>query len=190
MPRHAVRSLVDRGVLVRTIESTDPRASMKRTVLRIEWIALIIVAIVFFGVLFYMGTDGDGSLYVILFVLLGVLILDSITMLFISHHFRAYTEPINIYSNGIEAYSSFINKLRGVDGYLQNSELIGIQLKDVSVNAQGERDYDRSITLQLASGRNRLIGIRSREMAMNLAKTMSIMWALPIEDFPARPRRS
>ncbi|MDD1755318.1 MAG: hypothetical protein LUQ39_00585 [Methanomassiliicoccales archaeon] len=181
--------LVDKGVLVRAIESTDPMAQRKRMVLLTEWVSLPIIAVVFLGLLLYMDMEGNDYFYVVLAVLMGILLMEAFTVLFIANHFHAYTEPIKIYSEGVEAYSSTLNKLRGVDGFLQKSDLLGIELRDVSVNGQGQRDYDRSITLQLSNGKHRLIGIRNREAAMDAAKTMSLMWELIIEDFPAKQRR-
>jgi hypothetical protein len=181
--------LVDRSVLVRTVESTDPRARGKRIGVKVLIFALLLVAMVFVANFVLVAIYGDESLYILLFALLSVLIMDGVTLLFISHHFHSYTEPIQIYSNGVDSFSSAVNKIRGVDGFLSRAEVVGIELKDASVGAQGERDYDRSITILLNNGKRRLLGVRSRETAMDVAKTMSIMWALPIEDFPTRQRR-
>ena len=182
-------SLVEKGILVRTIESTDPKASSKKLFLLLEWVSLPAIVLVLLGVMLLTDIEGDEYWIVLMVVLVGVLPLEAITMLYIANQFHAQTEPINIFSNGVEAYSSVFNKIRGVDGFLDKSYLVGIELRDVTVNGQEGRDYDRSITLELSGGKRRLIGIRTREVAADAAKTMSIMWAIPIKDLPMRRRR-
>jgi len=184
-----VNVLEEKGVLVRTIESTDPMAPRKKLVLLAEWISLPLIAMIMLGLLLLTEIESNEYWYVFVIILCGVLPMEAITMLYVANQFHAQTEPINIYSNGVEAYSSIINKLRGVDGFLHKSDLVGIELRDVSVNAQGKRDYDRSITLELNDGKRRLIGVRAREVATEATRTMSLMWSLPIEDAPTRQRR-
>jgi hypothetical protein len=181
--------LDEKGILVRTIESTDPKASLKRLLLLLEWISLPAVVLVLLGVMLLTDVEVDEYWIVLLVLLVGVLPLEAVTMLYVANQFHAQTEPINIFSNGVEAYSSVFNKIRGVDGFLNRSYLVGIELRDVAVNGQGNRDYDRSITLELGGGKRRLIGIRTREVAADAAKTMSLMWALPVKDLPMRQRR-
>jgi hypothetical protein len=182
-------SLEEKGILVRTIESTDPKASRKRLFLRLEWVSLPAIALVLIGVMLLTDVEGDEYWIVLMVLLVGVLPLEAVTMLYVANQFHAQTEPINIFSNGVEAYSSVFNKIRGGDEFLDKSYLVGIELRDVTVNGQGNRDYDRSITLELSGGKRRLIGIRTREVAADAAKTMSLMWALPIKDLPMRQRR-
>jgi hypothetical protein len=182
-------SLEEKGILVRTIESTDPKASTKRLLLLLEWISLPVIVLVLLGVMLLTDVEADEYWIVLIILLVGVLPLEAVTMLYVANQFHAQTEPINIFSNGVEAYSSVFNKIRGVDGFLDKSDMVGIELRDVTVNGQGKRDYDRSITLELNGGKRRLIGIRTREVATDAAKTMSLMWALPIKDLPMRQRR-
>jgi hypothetical protein len=184
-----VNKLEEKGILVRSVESTDPKASRKKMVLLLEWISLPLIAIILLWLVLFSEAEGDEYGYVYLILLFGVLPLEAVTMLYVANQFHAQTEPINIYSNGIEAFPSIFNKMRGVDGFLHKSDLVGIELKDISINAQGKRDYDRSITLELSNGKRRLIGIRAREVATDAAKTMSLIWMLPIEDVQSRQRR-
>ncbi|HUL39393.1 MAG TPA: hypothetical protein VLU38_03790 [Methanomassiliicoccales archaeon] len=184
-----MKRLEEKGILVRTVESTDPRASSKKMVLLAEWISIPLLAIILLGLALFTDVESNDYWYVLMVLLFGVLPLEAVTMIYVADQYHAQTEPINIYSNGIEAYSSTFNKLRGVDGFLHKSHLVGIELRDVSVNAQGKRDYDRSITLELSNGRRRLIGVRAREVSAEAARTMSLMWSLPIDDAPLRQRR-
>ncbi len=179
----------ERGILVSSIGSTDPNASRKRLVLLCEWFSLPIVAIVLISLALSSQANGEDYWYVFLVVLLALIPLEIVTMLFVANQFHAYTEPIDIYSNGVEAYPSVFNKIRGVEGFMEKSNLVGIELRDISVSQQGRRDYDRSITLELSNGKRRVIGIRTRDVATEAARTMSLLWMLPIEDVPVRQRR-
>lgn len=179
----------ERGILVGSVESTDPNASKKKLVLLVEWISLPIVVMILFGLALSSEAGGDENWYVFLVVLFGLLPLEVVTMIYVANQFHAHTEPIHIYSDGVDAYSSIINKIRGVDGFIHKSRLVGVELRDMTVNSQGKRDYDRAITLELSDGKRRMIGIRSREVAADMARTMSLMWMLPVEDVPAGHRR-
>jgi hypothetical protein len=168
--------------LVQAIECTDPLVGSRRKALRIEGVALGILAAFILLVLLSIKVDDGISMAVYGLIFLSVLPMVAITFLTMSDHHNAYAQPIRIYSNGLEAFSSLSDKLRGTDGFLSSSMLRGVELKDVSVDLRTRTECHSLITVELKDGRKRVIGIRSRQVAREIAMTLSFLWGLPVKD--------
>jgi hypothetical protein len=156
--------------------------------LRLEGLALIILAMFILLVLLSIKV-GDGiPMAVYDLIIVSFLPMVTLTFLFISDYHNAYTEPIRIYSNGLEAFSSLINKVMGTDGFLTRSMLQGVELRDVSVDPNAMTGNDKSIIVELKNGRKRMIGIRSQKVAKEIAMTVSLLWELPVKEVTASGR--
>jgi len=176
-----------KGSLIEVIEPEDPRIRLKRLypwVILIADFALLVFFLTFESFL-------PESYYVII-VAIAVLLLGVggvFYFLLFRHVFFRTTEPVMIYSNGVEAFPSPFYRLRGLDGFIRKDRIDRIEVKVFRTisrefrtrpDQSGAMATDRLVILHTRDGKSRILWRRSQETTLRAVKVMKKVWGVPV----------
>lgn len=177
----------DRGSLIEVVESEDPRRRLKKA---LPWITLIVeLSITAFLLVYLTFLPEFYYLIFVVFVVLMLGVFGTLDFYAFRHGLFRTTEPINIYSNGVEAFPSPFYRLRGLDGFIRKDRMDRIEVNVFPYRTQGhpgrpERSgpigNDWMIILHTRNGKSRVLGRRSPMTAEKAVVIMKRAWGIPV----------
>jgi hypothetical protein len=115
--------MLDKGVLLRTIEVTDPKARFKRNYLLFVPISSTMVFALICTILWYRGLP----LELIGLVLALALSMEIVSLIVMSWALGRGLWPISIYSNGVEYHRFLFDKLRRAPGFVERTDITEVR---------------------------------------------------------------
>lgn len=177
----------DRGSLIDIVEPEDPRIRLKRA---LPWIMLIVELSITVFLLVYLSFLPE--FYYLIFVVFAVLMLGvfgTLDFYAFRHGLSMTIEPINIYSNGVDAFASPFYRLRGLDGFISKDRMDRIEVRAFPYQTQGLSERhgrsgrignDLIIVLHTRDRKSRVLGRRSPMTAEKAIETMKREWSIPV----------
>jgi hypothetical protein len=176
----------DKGILIMTVNPTEGKIDQKKKVLRNNLIIESLITIALFFVLAYVA---DLPIEIALAIAFVFAIATAFSYYVLHDSFYADIAPVNVYSNGVENFSSPLLRLRGINGFIDKSRIASVEVEQYTFTGElTPRNHDqvmffknnKKVVIKLKNGKRRSFGRRFSHIVDEMTDSMKKAWNVPV----------